>query len=600
MPSSLHWTGTLDRIRRWAGLLWLVLLAQTAFASGEVPAGPELVYWKQNLLTVPYQWSSTAGGAAKSVSLYVSKDRGASWQPISDAQPQLLAFNYRAEADGEYWFSIRTTDAAGGSLVPVAPGLTGVMRPELRVIVDTAMPRIETLSGQVRGDGMLEVRWRVTDVNLGPHSCNIEVQSAGATSWQPAPLSNAVEVSLGTWDGSATFTPPAGSRPAAIRAMVIDLAGNRAVSQAPIANSGPSDQLVSSGAPAIRPLPPVVESESGWVASAASSPSANSAPPPAQPQLWAADGVARAPFGQTPERETNLVFGTPIGTGTSALAEADAPDDERLEIPEPQTEDRPLGYVPPQRKLDVVPSQPFRHVSMSNVSMSSVKEAADQPPRVVEANVPPPPTNPLAKRVNSRTFKLEYELAEVGSGGVAKVELWGTKDGGQSWQKCAEDDDNRSPLEVSVDEEGEYGFSIVVISSGGGNTSPQPGDTPALWVNVDLQPPMAQILSVDTKRGESEAELTVRWEADDDNLESRPIALYYSSRPAGPWTTIATDLDNSGEFQWPVERHVPRKIYLKLEARDTAGNIAAFQSSEPVVVEHDEVVANWQRLPPVE
>ena len=100
-------------------------------------------------------------------------------------------------------------------------------------------------------------------------------------------------------------------------------------------------------------------------------------------------------------------------------------------------------------------------------------------------------------------------------------------------------------------------------------------------------------------RGEIGGELAVTWEAEDDHLESRPIALFYSSRPAGPWTPIATSVENSGEFTWPIERHVPRRVYLKLEARDAAGNVAAFQTAEPVVTESEPAVANWQRLPPV-
>jgi hypothetical protein len=220
------------------------------------------------------------------------------------------------------------------------------------------------------------------------------------------------------------------------------------------------------------------------------------------------------------------------------------------------------------------------------------------------------PASPLAKLVNSRTFALEYELAEVGDEGVTRVELWGTRDGGQSWQSVAVDDDNRSPFDVTVDGEGEYGFSIVVVGAGSlGGFPPQSGDTPELWVHVDLQPPLAQILSVHTTRGDAggdgDGELNVRWDADDDNLEPRPISLFYSSRPAGPWTTIATNLENVGEFSWPLERHVPRRVYLKLEARDTAGNVAAFQTSEPVTVENEPVenepaVAIWQRLPPVD
>ena len=35
--------------------------------------------------------------------------------------------------------------------------------------------------------------------------------------------------------------------------------------------------------------------------------------------------------------------------------------------------------------------------------------------------------------VNARTFDVEYDLQAVGSWGVAKVELWGTQDGGKTW-----------------------------------------------------------------------------------------------------------------------------------------------------------------------
>ncbi len=64
----------------------------------------------------------------------------------------------------------------------------------------------------------------------------------------------------------------------------------------------------------------------------------------------------------------------------------------------------------------------------------------------------------------------------------------------------------------------------------------------------------------------------------DNNLEPRPISLFYSSRSTGPWSAIATNLENTGEYAWRVERYVPTRFYLRIEARDTAGNLAAFQT----------------------
>jgi hypothetical protein len=588
----------------WTGVLAILLFAPSAPAGAADPDLPVPIYWRQNLLTVPYQWSSTNGAAAKSVWLYMSKDRGTSWQPISDAQPQLLAFNYRAPADGEYWFAIRTIDVSGrDARIPAVPGPAGALQPELRVIVDTRLPRIESLSGQVRDEDTLEVRWRVTDANLSAHSCNVEVQTGASADWQPMPLTSASEVSLGVWEGVATLAVATGTRPTAVRATAIDLAGNRALFQSIVAAAAPANPLagseVKSSPNRNDPVPPPMSgADSGWVSSSAPSLTSDPRHEPALPQLWPADRSARAPLDASAENAASIAYGTPVGTGEpSSSSQVDEAAD-RLDIPEPTTEDRPLGNVPPQRDQKLEPNQLFRQVSTSYTRLPAVT-----PPRSTDTDidVAPATASPLAKLVNSRTFALEYEMAEVGDDGVAKVELWATRDGGRSWQNFAVDEDHRSPFEVTVDGEGEYGFSIVVAGAGSlGGLPPQPGDTPELWVNVDLQPPLAEILSVHTTRGDTGGELTVSWEADDDNLEPRPISLFYSSRPAGPWTTIATNLENVGEFNWPLERHVPRRVYLKLEARDTAGNVAAFETSEPVVVDNEPAVANWQRLPPVD
>lgn len=568
------------------GVLACVRLAP---AQDTPSATNEPIYWRQNLLTVPYQWTSDNGPQnSTKVLLYVSKDRGSSWQAVGEAQPQLLAFNYRAEADGEYWFSIRTSDAGGAVRLPPTNN-RDAMQPELRVVVDTALPRIERLTAQMRDDDVLEARWRVSDPHLSSHSCNVEVQSPGTNNWQPMPLTGATEVSPGTWEGVATFAVTTSAAPAAVRATAIDLAGNRAVFQSSVAATEIAAALPKDAAPFRNQNP---ASDPGWTSTSAPPTSGGAQHP--MPQHWAADRTASATLDFADEDTARITYGDPVVADAANDSSAGSPDDE-LTFPPPTTEDRPLGNVPQSTASEAEPVSPFRQVSLSN--SKSVTEVS---PRATGESAPPLPANPLARLVNTRTFALEYELAEIGSGGVSRVEVWSTRDGGQTWSPCAIDDDNRSPVDVSVDEEGEFGFSIVVSAAGGGNAAPpQPGDTPALWVNVDLEPPLAQIVAVDTRRGDVEGELHVRWQADDDNLQPRPISLYYSSRPAGPWTPIAADLENSGEFRWPLARHVPRKIYLKLEARDTAGNVAAFQTSEPVVVENEPAATNWLRLPPV-
>jgi hypothetical protein len=147
----------------------------------------------------------------------------------------------------------------------------------------------------------------------------------------------------------------------------------------------------------------------------------------------------------------------------------------------------------------------------------------------------------------------------------------------------AEDDDQRSPLLVTVDDEGRYGFRIVVQSAGSaGAVRPQPGDSPELWIVVDMRQPVAELTAIERGAGNAADQMILHWRAEDDHLDSRPVSLYYSSRQNGPWSAVATNLENTGQYAWRLERHVPERFYLRLEVRDAAGNMAAFHTREPL------------------
>ncbi len=152
---------------------------------------------------------------------------------------------------------------------------------------------------------------------------------------------------------------------------------------------------------------------------------------------------------------------------------------------------------------------------------------------------------------------MDYEVDAVGNSGVAKVELWGTRDGGRHWQRFGQDDDNRSPIVATVVAEGLYGFRVVVESGNGlASETPRDGDLPEVWINVDLTKPTARITATDVAH--EQGEVTIRWEAGDAALEPRPISLWFSDQPQGPWTPIASGLENTGSFVWRLDNHVPR------------------------------------------
>jgi hypothetical protein len=189
--------------------------------------------------------------------------------------------------------------------------------------------------------------------------------------------------------------------------------------------------------------------------------------------------------------------------------------------------------------------------------------------------------------VNSRLFELQYDIESAGVAGVARVELWGTNDGGRTWKSYATGNNDHRPLLVSAAKEGIYGFRIAVPSGGGtGAAPPQPGDLPEVWIGVDLTKPTARITSTQEGGGTEVGKLIICWEAADNMmLAARPVALSFSAAPAGPWTTIAAGLDNTGRYAWPIDSRLPERIFLRLEVRDEAGNLGVFETGEAVALD---------------
>lgn len=89
--------------------------------------------------------------------------------------------------------------------------------------------------------------------------------------------------------------------------------------------------------------------------------------------------------------------------------------------------------------------------------------------------------------VNTLRFDLEYNDAVLGPGGTTKIEFFGTRDAGRTWQRLGTDPDGRSPYTVEMPGEGVFGFRMAVQGPNGfASRPPQPGDQPELWAKVEL------------------------------------------------------------------------------------------------------------------
>jgi hypothetical protein len=201
--------------------------------------------------------------------------------------------------------------------------------------------------------------------------------------------------------------------------------------------------------------------------------------------------------------------------------------------------------------------------------------------------------------VNNPFVTLEYKIEEEGKSGIGKVEVWYTRDGGESWDVLCDDPDRKSPVQFKLPGEGVYGIRLVVSNSRGfGAEPPKAGDTPELVIEVDTTAPAAQLLSAKLGPTDDNACIDITWTADDKNLGSGPIDLYYSVNLGGPWTPIVKGLRNDGKFRWYLPQAIGKQAFVRLVATDLAGNSCRSEISQPVALDdgtrpHASITGVW-------
>jgi hypothetical protein len=573
---------TITHLALLACCCWLP--AQPAWGQAATEANlPLPLATRQDTFMIPFRVSVPVTGpsAGVEVALYVSEDMGKSWKRHSAVKPNEPGFRFRAPRDGEYWFAVRTHDASGAALP------AGTLRPEMRVIVDTVPPELQIVC-EATDEGAITVQMRIHDPQLKADTFKLEYHADDSgEAWETVAV-DPIPHGEGTprpWYGQVTLWPKSTAASYSIRAEIQDLAGNPAVSQvqvalhppaALVARPGGAEQEPAAGSPGDAPVP------TPWPADEAGvSPTAAFRSPRAAARQVADRGPS---FEQGPDL-------APAG----ARAVASGGDGWRPVIRQPQRYPVANGTNGPGT-VDGRPPVAGRFVNSYAVEPDLPKpkattDAAPPPPSGPRYSPAPPtagdwlPPGVRPRMVNSTRFELDYDVESVGPWGVRRVELWGTRDGGQTWSAYGVDTDNQSPIGATVEGEGIYGFRVLVQSGSGlVESPPQSGDLPEVWIGVDLTPPQCQILNVDQGAGERAGQLIIHWEADDLTPADRPISLSFAAQPDGPWMTIASGLRNTGRYVWQLDGRTPDALYLRLEARDEAGNVAVCQPSEPYQV----------------
>jgi len=572
--------------RGWTLLRGTAIAIVWAATVGSLPAGrelsaaegsagqvglPELVRTKHRTFSIPFRLPAAqdADAAPQRVIMSVSKDLGGSWEAAGEVAPAVGTFTYQAGSDGEYWFRLRAIDRKGRA--------RGGEGPDMRVLLDAAGPRLAARVWK-GADGEILCRYAAIDDSIRMDSLRLEYRTADAQGWKTVAAEGVLSrESPAHLVGEEIWW--AGEKVEALtaRITVADSAGNQTVRQFTMEATDPNiDQTALAqelGAPSLptQEIPaestasqPVTQAYSatdggrpsgGWTAETAAAWSAE------QPRAAAAGGQT----GRGSEPQSVLVRRT---AGPAAVSsDADAAGD-------------PTGG----RSLLASTSASGGHTLGGHALPLTAQ--------------PPGGPQPLEYRgrplqlSRSRRFAWDYELpAERPNATRLRVELWSTRDGGLSWQKTAVDDDAQSPINVVLPAAGLYGFRLEIMPDlPDGTSGPMPGDAAESWIGIDEDPPHVELLGAARLSEVENSGIVIRYTSRDQLPAPKTARLLFSPNAEGPWATIATEVDNQGDYRWQPDRVTPARVYLRIEVADAAGNVGAVTSPEPVTVSTTRVI----------
>lgn len=532
-------------MRHWiiSSLVLTVLLAKGSLSAQEAPKqdAPKPVHTNKTRFRIPYRFDAQemARLRAQEIRLYTSIDQGQRWQLAQTVPPNSSKFEFQATADGEYWFAVRTLDG-NNQLHPDEK----IFTPGLKVIVDTTQPILKMNLRQSE-PGKAELSWSAIDRNLDLDQLKLEYTQAGDKEWKSIRI-------LPQAVGQTSWSVPSGGI-VAVRGTITDHAGNSGVSQVQV-SIDPAETVV--------PVPSQPDFRR---------PVATEQPMPADSNLAKAFPEEEI----TPEAVASKAQPAPMTEPFQAANHPFLPKEDSAGPTVPQVAENPFAT----RAATAIKSIPVGDRAEARPSALQGQYAKQEQQEAFE------PKGAI-RIVNSLTFEIGYQLNNVGPSGIDSVELFITNDNGNRWWRFGTDDDKQSPFHVEVPAEGIYGFVMRVHSGGGlGSSSPQNGDDPEMSVIVDRSPPEAKLISIQPATGDKGSQVLIRWKVADRYPSGAPVSLSYSTSLEGPWTPITGWQEDQSEFAWRINPQIPPRVYIKLDARDAAGNLTSITSEQAVSVD---------------
>lgn len=183
--------------------------------------------------------------------------------------------------------------------------------------------------------------------------------------------------------------------------------------------------------------------------------------------------------------------------------------------------------------------------------------------------------------IGSRTVLATMSVAATAE--VDCVECWVTRDDGDSWAPIECRGLPPSPVSITVDEDGRFGF-VFILENEAGPSEPPPlaGDPPAIRMIVDTTPPTVQFRDarIASESETGEVRFALDFSVIDENIGARSARLYFRRARAGDATGAAGHWIDAGVIEsashaaWPQPSSPGDALDLRIVATDQAGNVA--------------------------
>jgi hypothetical protein len=544
-----------------AGILALLL----TLGVGATP--PDVYTMRNQNLEIPIRVNDAKRAEIKELELHVSTDMGRTWTLSGRATPDQRAFGFHARGDGLYWFAVCAIDKNNHR----DPEDIATAPPALKVLIDTAHPALQVVAIDRVGEEV-QVAWECSDTQADAASLKLEYRPAGA---EPTAVWTPVSVPAQI-NGTYRFRPIHGGA-ITLRMQITDSAGSPAtvikdVPAGAVAAVPPPVTTAMSPAPVAAPpmVPPAVPAPAIQQANSVAPPPV---PPPAAPLAAMPSTVAAPPT--MPEAPP------PMPAASSPI------------VP-PTTVDAPAGppALAPLRPASEPVTRPATAPAMPDMTSPSTATTHVSPAEV--------------QHVHDKQVAIDFDVDRKGPSGVKKIEVYVTQDDGQSWFKYSESMNTTPPLQLDLPpRDGLYGFCMVLYSGVGQSEGPpRAGDAPHFRVLVDRTIPQVMLYEPVLDPTQANA-LIVRYKAADANLVPGSVALYWKSRPEQPWQPLsASSPKPSAQFAgvqectWSLPPDVPNSVYLRVTARDQAGNVGEFVTRDAVMVDLNKPVARVKAVVP--